>query len=166
MLLEPAFVDHLTAVRQKPSMKLTISLTGKRSNILTHTFTDVCWLWVYDYFLLHVYLHFCVCVPVTQRLRVCSISSLQLSWDFSGSCPQRSLQVCVCLSACLQDFSTFHNVSNINCYCLDNTQVPSPRIIQPIRSRIGAVLGKEFCYLTVFIKMVKSIMAMDTLKCL
>nr|URX65611.1 IL-18BP [Oncorhynchus mykiss] len=25
----------------------------------------------------------------------------------------------------------------------DNTQVPSPRIIQPIRSRIGAVLGKR-----------------------
>lgn len=51
--------------------------------------------------------------------------------------------MCVSVSACLHDFSTFQNVSNVNCYCLDNTEVPSPRIIQPIRSRIGAVLGKR-----------------------
>lgn len=114
----------------------------------------------------------CMCIYIS--VSVCLLRkglgcALSLHYSFHGiflGPALRGLYRCVCVSACLHDFSTFHNVSNINCYCLDNTQVPSPRIIQPIRSRIGAVLGKEFCYLTVFIKMVISIMAMDTLKCL
>lgn len=98
-------------------------------------------------FLLHMYLHFCVYVPVLHNGWGCAPSLLQPSRGFLGSCAQRPLQVCVRLYSCIH-FFMFHSVSNFSWYCLDSTEVPSPRILQPHRSKIRAVKGKEFCHLS------------------
>ncbi|KAM9498549.1 uncharacterized protein ACWYII_001922 isoform 1-T1 [Salvelinus alpinus] len=65
-------------------------------------------------FLLHMYLHFCACV--TQWLRVCSISSTAF----------------MCFFGVLRSEAT-----------ADSTEVPSPRILQPHRSKIRAVPGEK-----------------------
>lgn len=148
MLLQLALLTNSHSNRTEASMQLTILLLGKRSsNILTHTFTDVCGCFC------------CICIYISVCMCLCYAMAegvLHLFYSLHGFFWGPALRghcrcVCVRLSSCIQHFFMFQSVSNFSWYCPDSTEVPSPRILQPHRSKIRAVPGKESCHLSLFL---------------